>query len=130
MFNEALASNASLATAARSFASFWPIFRVDEVTRLGLYGLGFEVARRERWIKAAMEAGARNYEPRCWQVHQPGTPPVDWPHTLKALYRVRCNLFHGQKGAHVQSDREIVHSAFGVLMGFLAATRRLRKPGR
>ena len=61
--------------------------------------------------------------------------PLDWPHTLEALYRVRCNLFHGEKGLDSEMDALIVSSAFRVLVHFLhdsgyilASQRDLRRP--
>jgi hypothetical protein len=43
---------------------------------------------------------------------------LDWPQTLAAIYPVRCNLFHGEKSAHLEMDREIVCTALVVLMMF------------
>jgi len=34
--------------------------------------------------------------------------PIDWPHTLSAIYQVRCNLFHGYKGVYSENDISIV----------------------
>jgi len=34
--------------------------------------------------------------------------PIDWPHTLAAVYQVRCNLFHGHKAAHSEMEPAIV----------------------
>ena len=31
--------------------------------------------------------------------------PPDWAHILKAIYKVRSNLFHGQKAAHSEMDK-------------------------
>ena len=36
---------------------------------------------------------------------------MDWPHTLNAIYCVRNNLFHGNKGSESESDYAIVSAA-------------------
>ena len=41
---------------------------------------------------------------------------LNWAHSLKAIYRVRCNLFHGEKAAHSEMDQKIVSSAFRILL--------------
>jgi hypothetical protein len=45
--------------------------------------------------------------------------PIDWPHTITGIYKVRCNLFHGQKAAHSEMDRHIVAAAFRTLVFFM-----------
>ena len=45
-----------------------------------------------------------------------GQVPADWPHTLAALYRVRNNLFHGQKATFRPRDEAIVKDAVEVLL--------------
>ena len=56
------------------------------------------------------------YEPSCAQRHGGASSiPTDWEHFLKATYRVRCNLFHGEKGLLDPHDQVIVASAFRVL---------------
>lgn len=63
------------------------------------------------------------YSPSCWEEHaeQNGDIeiPVDWPHTLRAIYTVRCNLFHGDKSRTSENDRNLVYKAFRVLATFL-----------
>jgi hypothetical protein len=64
------------------------------------------------------------FEPACWKRHmdEGGSIPMDWPHTLAALYRVRCNLFHGEKAPYSEIDRTIVRAALRVLVYFLHET--------
>lgn len=48
-----------------------------------------------------------------------------WPHFIQAVYRARCNLFHGEKSAHSEMDRIIVSTALLSLTGFFRATHIL-----
>jgi hypothetical protein len=101
--------------AAVRFASYWPIFRVSD--------LG-ESIRRNRPNHGSRADVVAYYQksnakairaPECHLNHR-GRIEADWPHTLQALYRVRCNLFHGQKSGAGKEDREIVVAAVGVLI--------------
>src|SRR6266851_1631524 len=76
----------------KTFAAAWPIFRAQEVVRRSL--VSTSKSREER--REVLLAKKVEHEPSCWSTHS-GKPPSDWRHTLYALYRVRCNLFHGQK---------------------------------
>ena len=73
-------------------------------------------------------SGATKFEPQCWQTHNASgeEAPLDWAHTLAALYRVRCNLFHGEKSAHSEMDQRVVHAALKVLVDFLDEAEYLR----
>lgn len=48
---------------------------------------------------------------------------LDWPHTLAAIYQVRCNLFHGEKSRNSDNDQAIVFAAYRVLVGFMRSFR-------
>lgn len=48
--------------------------------------------------------------PGCLNRHEHQVP-ADRPHTLAALYRVRNNLFHGQKATFRPRDEAIVKDA-------------------
>jgi hypothetical protein len=79
-------------------------------------------------VQEYLAAGLGLYQPRCWKRHEEeGEPvPLDWPHTLEALYRVRCNLFHGEKGLDSEMDARVVSSAFRVLVHFLHDSEYIR----
>jgi hypothetical protein len=66
---------------------------------------------------------ARKYEPQCYFEHD--EVPLDWGHTLAALYRVRCNLFHGEKAWSSENDRLVVARAHETLLAFLEASSLL-----
>ena len=40
---------------------------------------------------------------------------LNWSHTLNAIYRVSCNLFHCEKVAHSEMDQRIVSPAFKIM---------------
>ena len=111
-------TNSRLAIHAKAFSQFWPIFKVQDIRQKGL-GI-WQTGEREEIIRRYMDGGVRKFAPKCWQRHRDTDErvPVDWPHTLAALYQVRCNLFHGEKAAHSEMDQRIVASAFKVLVHF------------
>jgi hypothetical protein len=101
--------------AAERFASYWPIFRVSDLD---------ESIRRKRPTHGSRADVVAHYHrnnpaasrsPEC-HLNHPGRIEPDWSHTLQALYRVRCNLFHGQKSGAGKEDRAIVVAAAGVLI--------------
>jgi hypothetical protein len=112
-------ANASspLALDAPQFSKFWPIF---EVQKLPPGALQVQAERRKRGqvTEQYLRHGAEAFQPQCWLSHrQAGEEvPVDWPHTLAALYRVRCNLFHGEKARHSEMDRGILGASLKVLL--------------
>ena len=59
-----------------------------------------------------------SYEPACAGRHRASPMPRDWEHFIHATYRVRCNLFHGEKSLYDPDDQIIVASAFRALAGF------------
>src|SRR5581483_11380716 len=103
---------------AEQFAELWPVFDVRSLRRLHISSLYTRI--RSSVIEHYLAAGATNFDPKCWKRHKDaGDPiPIDWPHTLAALYKVRCNLFHGQKAGHSEMDQQIVSLAFHTLMYF------------
>jgi len=103
---------------AVQFAELWPIFDARSLRRQNLI-LPHQASRRSV-IDYYLSQGLDWFEPRCWKKHKDAgeSIPVDWPHTLAALYKVRCNLFHGQKSAHSEMDQQIVSLAFRTLAYF------------
>jgi hypothetical protein len=122
-------SESSVAVYALEFHRTWPIFKAQAIRRQGVY-VGHEWSRQEV-IEHYLSNGINRFEPQCGMRHRAEETeiPLDWPHTLAALYRVRCNLFHGEKAAHSEMDQLIVANAFRVLVhflhgsGYLARTR-------
>lgn len=108
-----------VASSAVEFARLWPVFEVKELRRSGI--MRHSSGDRDVVIDGYLSAGARRFDPRCWKRHRDAGEqiPLDWPHTLKAIYRVRCNLFHGEKAAHSEMDQRVVSSAFRTLVHFI-----------
>lgn len=104
---------------AREFQVFWPIFKVQELRWIDVAVSRFETRSRTAILKY-LDAGTSEQRP-----FDPGNPraigcdfPLTWTNTLPSIYRVRCNLFHGDKCLSSESDQEIVAAAFRVLIHF------------
>jgi hypothetical protein len=112
---------------ATAFSQLWPIFEVKELRRRGIIPRS-NGAARNTLVNEYLAVGARKFEPQCWKRHRDAGEqvPLDWPHTLAAIYRVRCSLFHGEKAAHSEMDQLIVSCAFRTLLYFFRAAGYLR----
>jgi hypothetical protein len=132
-FQAALNSpDSDLVQHASNFASLWPIFDVRALRRRGIRTWdASHLGRTERaaLVKDYLSRGAKSFQPQCWGRHKQAgqQPPLDWPHTLSALYRVRCNLFHGEKAAHSEMDQGVVASALQTLLHFVHHTKYLEQ---
>lgn len=106
-----------LLTVARDFQSFWPIFSSKDL------GYNIERAGSRDEIVARYKTfdPTPGNKPACAFRHSGlrEEVPLDWSHTLSAIYQVRCNLFHGYKGLHSENDVLIVSKAFRVLVRLL-----------
>lgn len=111
-------SDAMFRIAALEFQKYWPIFKAQDIRRAGHRSP--VQADRPAVVRHYFDRNLQAFEPQCWKFHMDAGEdvPLDWPHTLAAIYRVRCNLFHGEKSAHSEMDREIVRTALLVLVGF------------
>jgi hypothetical protein len=122
-FKRLLEGDAAFREKARSFSFYWPIFKAQELRKNRVPSQ--EGNRDREAVVAAYHAhGVASFEPQCFFLHwEAGVDAreahLDWPHTLAALYRVRCNLFHGEKKVASDNDREIVLSALRVLHHFM-----------
>ncbi len=120
-FDDLVRNDLQVARALQRFHSLWPIFRTTDV-RSGRLPREPRATRVRRYA-ADFPRSVR--APNCHLRHVDGDLPADWGHALAALYRVRCNLFHGSKSAFGIEDREIVESAAGALVPMV---RRLVLP--
>lgn len=117
-FKKLLDENAQFKNAVQSFHGMWPIFKAQQIRRAGVQA-GPELSRQDV-VAHYFDAGVTEFAPACWLDHRSAgeAVPINWAHTLEALYRVRCNLFHGEKSAHSEMDRAIVRAAFDTLVLF------------
>lgn len=117
-FQSLLAGNPQFKSAASEFQRFWPIFKAQDIRRAGHRSPA--AADRLAIVQHYFDCDLRVFEPQCWKSHKDAGEevPLDWAHTLAAIYRVRCNLFHGEKSAHSEMDQEIVLAALVVLVMF------------
>lgn len=106
-----------LLTNTQEFRELWPVFKARELRHRQLRCRG----NRCEVVDAYLRAGITDFEPGCWARHREAGEgvPLDWPHTLAALYSVRCNLFHGEKSADFEADTLMVFRAFRVLVHIL-----------
>ena len=108
------------AGAVQEFSSYWPIFKAQELRRERIDPTG---ETRSKIVAHYLAHKPRlSRAPECFEDHTNArrAVPADWPHTLKALYQVRCNLFHGNKTPNSEMDRQIVYSALRVLVPFMS----------
>ena len=97
------------------FGIRWPIFKVRALQELGL-GSSMDYQSRDQFRKECLSKlhNSKDYQPRCFISHKCAGPPLDWPHTLAAIYQVRCNLFHGGKAFEAE-DRQFCQYAYEIL---------------
>lgn len=105
-----------------------PIFDAKSLKRKRALSFAFNDDDRVALVERYLATGETQFEPKCWQRHRDAREqtPRDWPHVLKAIYKIRCNLFHGHKAAHSEMDRQIVSAAFMSLYSFIAEAGYLR----
>lgn len=125
MFQALLADHPHFRATASDFRRFWPIFKAQDIRRAGHRPPA--TADRPTVVQHYFDCDLRVFEPQCWKSHHDAGEdvPLDWPHTLAAIYRVRCNLFHGEKSAHSEMDKNIIRAALQVLVGFFRLARIL-----
>lgn len=118
-FEQCMTESDAFRTSAERLRSMWPVFNVKDLRRQRIPM--FLDLDRPSMIAHYFQRGAESFAPLCYRRHidKGEEVPLDWPHALSAIYQVRCNLFHGDKAPHSESDRVLVHSALQVLVMFL-----------
>jgi len=106
---------------ATAFHDLWPIFRVQKLRELHVAYYSQPAQSRAEIVQTYLRAGATDFRPRCWSGHISSAygVPLDWSHTVTAIYGVRCNLFHGEKARTSEDDQRIVRAASDVLAAFV-----------
>lgn len=122
-FAELTAPGAPVAAAAADFFGLMPIFKASSLRAHGIY-----VPREEsrgKTVDRYLKAGASEFDPKCYLKHRAARElvPCDWAHALVTIYRVRNNLFHGQKTMYIENDRRIVSAAYRLLLAFVTQSR-------
>jgi hypothetical protein len=109
----------SFAESARAFHDLWPVFGVRQIRRMNLQWHGIQ--GRKEIVNHYLSSGLTACEPRCGIRHldEGEMIPLDWAHTLAALYRIRNNLFHGEKAPYSENDQQMVRAALLVLIAFM-----------
>jgi hypothetical protein len=118
IFDRLMREDRTCADAANRFHGLWPIFKAQSIRKKGLWPK--EGMSRHDLIQFYLKEGIETFEPACAVAHTKlgEQIPLDWPHTFAAIYRVRNNLFHGEKAAHSEMDQTIVKAAFDALILF------------
>ena len=118
MFENLRNEDANFKPVVQTFVDLWPIFKAQDIRRRGYFRA--PSPDRAEVIQQYRQIPDVSFEPSCsfYHVDVSGAIPSDWPHCLHAIYRVRCNLFHGEKSPHSEMDARIVKSAFDVLVSF------------
>ena len=127
-FCRLLRADERAAQAARRFHCLWPVFKARSLSDHELdswRGLGYESRTAFRTQCFGRKLRKSDLAPSCFLHHQPkGTSPagynpeyvpLDWTHTLHAIYMVRCSLFHGGKSFRYGGDAEFVKRAAVIL---------------
>lgn len=124
-FQKLVAENHSFRQDTESLVLLLPIFKAQKLRRNDIRPP--EGMSRHELVQYYLGKGLSAYEPECAEWHQSRGEciPNDWPHILSAIYRIRCNLFHGEKSAHSEMDQHIVRTAFLVLIGFFRGANLL-----
>jgi len=94
------------------FAAKWPVLNVRDVRAK----LGYDAFRQ--LDRPALLATNVKRQPEAWVV---GGAPT-WEQLLRAIYQVRCNLFHGEKSPQSMRDRELVIASDHILRAFINGT--------
>jgi hypothetical protein len=103
---------------ADEFHDQWPIFKAAQIRSKRVR----QVSPDRRKCLDHYRAAGIDRAPDCYYERHvdAGKPcPLDWAHTLEAIYRVRCNLFHGEKSAGSEEDKAIVRAANNTLVPIL-----------
>jgi len=118
-YDQLINDSATFRTGIEDFERLWPIFD----TRAARRSIGISQFRQMDRAAVLACLNPRHIYPHGW-IKSADTPP-SWEHTLYALYRVRCNLFHGQKTPALERDRALALSAGAVLQTLIEDGRIL-----
>jgi hypothetical protein len=115
-YNELMINNADFRSTVNAFSSNWPVLSVSSL-RAKLGHDAFSSYNLQDLISKCKLLNVK-HEPKNW-IH--GEVP-SWGQVLRAIYQVRCNLFHGQKSQYDSRDQHLVLASDQVLRLLLAYT--------
>ncbi len=112
-FDRLMLADLEFSEALKAFATLWPVLNLKDVRAK----IGFDVFQRfSRDEVLAGHAGVHvKRQPVGWVA---GNTP-SWEQTMKVIYEVRCNLFHGEKSPLNYRDAELVHHSNNVLKAYI-----------
>ncbi len=96
--------------AVDAFVDWWPIYDARSFRKKARQHRVHDIYSRED-VRRYAEQWSIAKSPRNWTA---GNRP-SWSETIWAIYKVRCNLFHGQKGMQNPSDVQLVRVTYDVL---------------
>jgi hypothetical protein len=99
-------------TYAAAFAKFWPIFNVKDLRKKNMRYM-FQELDRPAYVKKLLAARVKYEPPGKFDKLKP-----KWAEAIRAIYQVRCNLIHGEKGDS-SDDYNIVEGAYRTLLNFI-----------
>ena len=99
------------------FSQYWPIFSVSDVHKVGAYEKMHEWQDKAKiqllHYPSSGKGRVRRSPERPFNANS-----MEWDDVIKAVYMVRCNLFHGNKG-DAMHDAPIINAAFQCLYGLV-----------
>lgn len=120
-FAELFNNDGEIRTYAKVFAGFWPIFNVKDLRKKGLRHQHHELPR-PKYVRTMLAANVQHAPRGGFDRDHP-----TWDQTIRAIYQVRCNLIHGEKGDSSE-DYNIVEGAYRLLMSFIDKSQLYRWP--
>lgn len=98
------------------FSDLWPILNVKDVRKK----LGYDAFWKFDRTELIKQCDVKNVkqQPQNWTSGQDPT----WEQTLRSIYQVRCNLFHGEKSPQKPRDVQLVELADNVLKSIILLT--------
>jgi hypothetical protein len=128
-FEEKRRSDTEFRQLTHKFSSLWPVFKVRALNDLGIE-FWSDRTPRDEYVQSVLhriptDRSKGAYAPPCYlshpimeeapEINVQYEAPTDWAHTLTAIYKVRCNLFHGGKSFQSSRDKAFVKYAYKIL---------------
>jgi hypothetical protein len=110
-FEDLKRGDASFSPTLEAFSSLWPVYSEKDASEKAPHLLNaFGVDARA--LSAQLDAAGVSKQPSDVNSRH-------WGDTIRVIYQVRCNLFHGGKSPLQMRDWELVDGAYNVLAQFI-----------